>query len=126
VKASDRIASFDPPAGPAKMAAEEVPAVPEIEVALKRRQSGNYRNQFRGWLDEAGTVRVRVHVAGDPDALKGEILAGTAADQTLAIVDPNHPELGYFEYRDTLADNTLVRLWCPLEADHDGVKLIYG
>ena len=120
--AADRVAKLN--SKPATMPADKVPAVPEVEMSLYRAASGNYRNQYRGRIDKAGTVRVRVHIGGSADEHKGEILAGTAEDITFAELQGEKDELAYFEYRDSLQKGVLVRVWVPAKAQHDGIKVI--
>ncbi len=109
---------------PQPMASEDIPAVPEIEATLFRAASENSRNQFRGRLDKAGTVRVRVYAPGDAKKLSGEVLAATVEDETdIKIMKVGDQELAKIEYRDTLAANTLVILWAPADANIEGVRI---
>ena len=118
--AADLVASFRPPT----LEAKDIPAKPEIEMRLYRASQGNYRNQYRGRLDKAGTVRARVYIGGEPEEHRGEILVGTTKDITGAGFTGKNDEVAYFEYDNTLADNTLVIVWLPKEAKHEGVKVL--
>lgn len=102
----------------------DIPTVPEMDATLFRAATDSYRNQFRGRMDKAGTVRVRVYAPGDAKKLSGEVLAGTIADETdVEEVEVKGKALVKIEYRDTLAANTLVILWAPAKADIQGVRV---
>ena len=102
----------------------EIPSIPEVDVTLYAAANETRRNQFRGRLDSAGTVRVRVYAPGDAKKLSGEVLAGTVEDETdVEVLEIKGSEIVKVEYRDTLAPNTLVILWAPAEADIEGVRM---
>jgi len=121
--AAERVEAFAT-TKPPQMDAADVPAVPEIVATLRTAARGNYRNLYKGWLDVAGTVRTRVYIGGDSDEHKGEILVGTSdADVTFSEFRGEDDSLAYFEYRNTLAPDTLVMVWVPRESEHDGIKI---
>lgn len=104
----------------------EIAEIPEVEATLFQAANGNRRNQFRGRLDEAGTVRVRVYAPGDADEHRGEILVGSIdADATkLDTMKGQEGEIVKVEFDGTLAKNTLVIMWAPADADIEGVKVL--
>ena len=102
----------------------EIPAVPELDMSLYRGASGNYKNQFRGRNDEAGTVRARAYIGGDAAKLKGEILVAGASEVThMEVVETKGGDLVKVEYRDTVQDGVLIILWAPAKAAITGVRL---
>lgn len=104
---------------------DQIDATPEIEVRLFRAATATSNNQYRGRIDDAGTVRVRVYIGGKAEDHQGEILVGTLEDVTKAeaVVMPDGTELTKLEFRNTLADDSVVVLWAPDEADIEGVKI---
>jgi len=119
----ERAAARKPKATPAA----EIPAVPEVAASLFAAESDTRRNQYRGRIDKAGSVRVRVYAPGDAKKLAGEVLAATEADETdIEVVEIKGAEVAKIEYRDTLAPNTLVVLWAPADADIKGVRITLG
>lgn len=102
----------------------EIPAVPELEMTLDTAAHGNFRNQFRGWLDEAGTVRARAYIGGDAAKLKGEVLVASSEEIThMEVIETKGGDLVKVEYRDTVQDGVLIILWAPAKASVTGVRL---
>lgn len=104
----------------------EIDATPEIEVRLFRSATATSNNQYRGRIDEAGTVRVRVYIGGQAAEHRGEILVGTLNDVTLAepVEMSDGTKLTKLTFTDTLADHSKVILWAPEDADIEGVKIL--
>jgi len=102
----------------------EIPATPELDMSLFRAAAGNYKNQFRGRNDEAGTVRARIYIGGDASQLKGEVVTVGQSEVTSIEVD-DKGELAKVEYRDVRTEHgvALVILWAPAKATIDGVRL---
>ncbi|MEN8233794.1 MAG: hypothetical protein ABFR89_02585 [Actinomycetota bacterium] len=115
--AADLVASLS------EQSAKDVPEVIEIPMNLHLAAYDNHRNQYRGRTDAAGTARVRVYIGGDVEEHAGEIIAGTVKDITKGSLTGRNKGLALFEYRDTVAPNTLVMVWVPKDAAHKGIKL---
>lgn len=109
---------------PSATPVNEIPAVPELDMRLHQRAFDNHRNQYRGSLDEAGTVKARVYIGGDAEAHQGEILVASNEDAT--VMEPLKGKTGEIvkvEYRDTVQKDVLIVLWAPAAAKITGVKL---
>ena len=103
---------------------DEIPAVPELDMTLRQAAFDNHRNQYRGSLDEAGTVKARVYIGGSAAEHQGEILVASNEDATLMEKRKGRTgEIVKVEYRDTVADDTLIILWAPAAAKIEGVKV---
>lgn len=126
MKVEQLVKTHSAPAEPKQLAVKDIPAVPEVALALKFAAHGNYSNQYRGWMDAAGTVRVRAYVTGDPAALKGEILAVTDKDVTLAEPTDDTGKIIKIEYRNTAREGVLLVEWVPAGTEIKGLKVILG
>lgn len=106
----------------------EIPEVPEITAKLYRAaQSENRRNQYRGRIDRRGTVRVRVYSPLSHEKQTGEILVGNIDTDATAIetsTASDGTELAKVEFDGTLADNVLVVMWAPADAEIEGIKVL--
>jgi len=102
---------------------DEIPSDLEIPVSLRSRSKGNYRNQFRGWLDKAGTVRVRVYHPTDPTALRGEIITVRESNLDFSTPMEGKPEVSKFVFELDDDDVTIVA-WVPTELEFDSVTVI--
>ena len=110
---------------------KEIGSSVEIEATLYSAprklvaSEGMSRSQFRGWLDEAGTVRARAYVPGSPAAHAGEVIEFTASDAGFTVApDERNEGLAKVEY--TQADGTLVIVWLPEDAGVTSYRLILG
>lgn len=109
----------------------EIPDHVEIDLTLYaaphklRRSEGMSRAQFRGWMDEAGTVRARVYKPGSPANHAGEIVQFGVGDAGFSVApDERNEGLSKVEY--TEKDGTLVIVWLPEDAEVSNFKLTLG
>ena len=106
--------------------ADELPSVIELAPDLYQIPSNGRRNQYRGRIDDYGTVRVRVYTPLSVEDQAGEILVGSIEDATSISdvqVSKDKQEYVKVEFDGTLAEGVLVLMWAPADADIDGVKL---
>jgi hypothetical protein len=110
-------------AKPDQLDPKDIPAVPEVELTLTVPAHGNHTNQYRGWMDEAGTVRVRAYDAMAPAKRQGTTVSVTANDITLA--EPVGENIVKFEYRNTGAEGLLLVEWVPRGTKVGGLKVSF-
>lgn len=97
----------------------------EATVRLYARATGNHSNQYRGWMDRAGTVRFRVYSSISPAALRGEILTVNVDDGYIGPeADLETDEIVKYEF--DYDENTLVVMWAPLDSDIQKAKITVG
>lgn len=113
-------------AKPQFMATKDVPLDIEIEASLEKaahlNDKGNVvRNQYRGRLDGAGTVRARVYVGGLKTYMQfaGSIYKVNFDDATLIVdTDEDGRKFTKVEWDDVAEKGVLLIAWVPL--DYDG------
>lgn len=118
---------------PQHMAVEDIPSTIEVELTLERAahltpKGTLTRNQYRGRINPAGTVRVRAYVPGDYKGLAGEIFNVTVDDATL-IVEPDEDAddtVSKVEWDGVAEPGVLLVLWAPEDADINDLKVIIG
>lgn len=104
---------------------DEIPADLEIPVRLRKAAEGEYRNQYRGWFDKAGTVRVRVYAPGSAPALRGEIHTVSDTQLTDSELMTGNDEVTKFTFEIDDDDVTVI-VWAPTELEFDTVKVLLG
>jgi len=105
------------------MGTDEIPKDITIDATIARYAHGNKRNQYRGRIDRAGTVRARAYIAGSVAELEGTSYSAKLDEHTQSEFVGENDELVKVEFDDVMGKGVFVVLWAPSDADIDSVTI---
>lgn len=105
------------------MGTADIPKDIVIDANIARYAHGNKRNQYRGRIDRAGTVRARAYIAGSVEELKGSSFTAKMEAHTQSEFVGADNELVKVEFDDVMGTGVFVVLWAPCDADIDSVTI---